>query len=142
MSRPEPRRPRTSPGRRQRGLVLGRRFAGAFFVVVVVLALALGRGGAGFFFAAGFVAAGILIPFLIAFVVLALALGRAGAGFFFFAAGFVPVVAAAPDDTRDECLVRCRVLVGVAASAIEDRANAATSATTSVFSVLRIMRLR
>ena len=108
MSRPEPRRPRTSPGRRQRGLVLGRRFAGAFFVVVVVLALALGRGGAGFFFAAGFVA----------------------------------VAEAAPEDTRDECLVRCRVFVVVAASAIEDRANAATSATTSVFSVLRIMRLR
>jgi hypothetical protein len=75
------------------------------------------------------------------FVVLALALGRAGAGFLLFAVGFVPVVAAAPDDTRDECLVRCRVFVGVAASAIEDRAHAATSVTTSIFSVLRIMRL-
>lgn len=75
------------------------------------------------------------------FVVLALALGRAGAGFF-FAAGFVPVVAAAPDDTRDECLVRCRVFAGAAASALEHRAHAATSVTTSIFSVLRIMRLR
>jgi hypothetical protein len=78
--------------------------------------------------------------FVVVFVVLALALGRGGPGFF-FADGFVPVVAVAPDDTRDECLVRCRVFVGAAASAIEDRAHAATSVTTSIFSVLRIMRL-
>ncbi len=95
----------TSACRCQRGFVLGRRFAGVFFVV---LALALGRAGAGFFFADGFAA----------------------------------VVAAAPEETRDECFVRCLVFVGAAASATEDSAHAATRATTSTFSVLRIMRLR
>ena len=63
---------------------------------------------------------------------------------FFFAPGFLPaVVAAAPDDTRDECFARCRVFFGAAASAMEeDSANAAISATTSIFIDLRIMRLR
>jgi hypothetical protein len=61
---------------------------------------------------------------------------------FFFAAGFLPVCTGAPDETRDECLARCLVFFGAAASAIDDIVNAATSATTSIFSVLRTMRLR
>jgi hypothetical protein len=96
-------------------LVVGRRFAGAFF-------------NAGFFAdpADGFAR----VPDF-------------AAGAFFFAAGCLPVVAAAPDDTRDECLARCLVFFGAAASAIEeDSANAASRATTSIFMELRIMRLR
>jgi len=61
---------------------------------------------------------------------------------FFFAADFLPVCTGAPDETRDECLARCLVFFGAAASAIDDIVNAATSATTSIFSVLRTMRLR
>jgi len=58
----------------------------------------------------------------------------------FFAAGFLPVVAVAPDATREECFTRCMVFFGAAASAIDDSAKAATSATTSIFIVLRTMR--
>jgi hypothetical protein len=60
----------------------------------------------------------------------------------FFFAGFFPVCAGAPDDTREECFARCLVFFGAAASAIDDIVNAATSATTSIFSVLRTRRLR
>ena len=91
----------------QRGLVAGRRFAGAFFA-------------AGAFLAA--------LACALAFPVAA----------FFFAAGFLPVVAA-PDATREECFARCLVLFGAAASALDDSANAAMSATASIFMVLRIM---
>ena len=46
------------------------------------------------------------------------------------------------DDTRDECLVRCLVLFfGVAASAVDVSANAAIRATTSIFIVLRTIRI-
>ena len=71
--------------------------------------------------------------------VVAPAWARALAAAFFFAAGVFAAGATAPDDTRDECFVRWRVFFGVAPSAIDDSANAATSATTSVLSVLRIM---
>jgi len=59
---------------------------------------------------------------------------------FFFSAGFVPVVATAPEETRDECLVRCRVFFGAAASAIDDSANAAIRTATNIFIVLRTIR--
>jgi hypothetical protein len=60
----------------------------------------------------------------------------------FFGAEFVPVVGAAPDDTRDECLVRCLVLFfGTAASATDVSAKAAISATTSILIVLRTIRI-
>src|SRR5437764_14598055 len=68
-------------GRAQRGLVVGRRFAGAF--------------GSGFTVAFAFAC----VPLF-------------GAAFF-FAAGVFPVVATAPEETRAECLVRCRVFFGV-----------------------------
>ena len=58
----------------------------------------------------------------------------------FFGAGFFAVVAAAPDETRDECFGRCLMVVffgGVVASAIDDSANVAMSATRTIFSVLR-----
>jgi hypothetical protein len=84
-----------------------------------------GRRFAGAFFAAGALA-------------LARARVRAFAVAFFFAAGLRPVVAA-PDATREECLARCLVFFGAAASALDDSANAAMSATSSIFIVLRIM---
>ena len=59
---------------------------------------------------------------------------------FFFAAGALAVVAATPDDTRDECLARCRVFFGAAASAIDDSANAAINAINRAFMVLRTIR--
>ena len=86
---------------------------------------------AGAFFAAGFVAveldfAGVVDDFFLA-----------PAAFVDEAAG-----AAAPDATRDECFVRCRVVFfGVAASATDDSAKAAISATTSILIVLRIIRI-
>jgi hypothetical protein len=63
---------------------------------------------------------------------------------FFFAAELVALLgaAAAPEDTRDECLVRCLVLFfGVAASATDVSAKAAIRATTSIFIVLRTIRI-
>jgi hypothetical protein len=63
---------------------------------------------------------------------------------FFFAVEFVALLgaAAAPEDTRDECLVRCLVLFfGVAASATDVSAKAAIRATTSIFIVLRTIRI-
>ena len=71
-----------------------------------------------------------------------LACARALAAAFFFPAGVFAAGATAPDDTRDECFARWRVFFAEAASATDDRANAAMSTTTSVFSVLRIMGLR
>ena len=59
---------------------------------------------------------------------------------FFFAAGALAVVAATPDDTRDECFARCRVFFGAAASAIDDSANAAIKAINRAFMVLRTIR--
>jgi hypothetical protein len=54
---------------------------------------------------------------------------------------FAPLVAAAPDDTRVECLARCfRTFFG-AASATEAAANATSSAARSTLK-LRIMTLR
>ena len=99
---------------RQWGLVVGRRFAGVFLAAGLcdVEALAL-----------------VLAPV------------PAFATAFLFVAGFLVVVAAAPDATRDECFTRCLVFFGVAASAIDDSANAATSAATSSFSALRAMGL-
>jgi cytochrome bd-type quinol oxidase subunit 1 len=96
----------------QRGLVVGRRFAGAFFAAPACAA-----------------------P-------LAFACARAGAvTAFFLAAGFLPVVALAPDETRDECFARWRVFFGAAASAIDVvSANAAISAITSIFIVLPAIR--
>jgi hypothetical protein len=86
-------------------------------------------GFAGAFLAAGFDEA----------VELALAVVPAG---FFLGVVCVALVGAAPDETRDECLVRCRVLFfGVAASATDDSAKAAIMATTSIFIVLRIIRI-
>jgi hypothetical protein len=85
---------------------------------------------AGAFFAAGFEA--VELPF-----------ADAPDGFF-FAAEFVALLgaAAAPEDTRDECLVRCLVLFfGVAASATDVSAKAAIRATTSIFIVLRTIRI-
>jgi hypothetical protein len=85
---------------------------------------------AGAFFAAGFVAveldfAGVVDDFL------------ARAALVDEAAG-----AAAPDATRDECFVRCRVVFfGVAASATDDSAKAAISATTNILIVLRTIRI-
>jgi hypothetical protein len=85
---------------------------------------------AGAFFAAGFVAveldfAGVVDDFL------------APAALVDEAAG-----AAAPDATRDECFVRCRVaFFGVAASATDDSAKAAISATTNILIVLRTIRI-
>jgi hypothetical protein len=97
---------------RQRGFVVGRLFAGAFLT-------------------AGFCAD----RFACARV------RDLAAAAFFFAAGFLPAVVEAPDVTRDECFVRWRtVFFGAAASAIDDRANAATSATTNIFIVLRSMQ--
>jgi hypothetical protein len=87
-------------------------------------------GFAGAFFAAGFEA----VEFAFADV----------PDGFFFAAEFVAPLgaAAAPDDTRDECLVRCLVVFfGVAASATDVRAKAEISATTSIFIVLRTIRI-
>lgn len=93
----------------------------------------LGVRLAGAFFATGF--------FTVPLVAVALALDRAAG--FFFAAGFFVVVTAAPDATRDECLVRCLVVffVAVAASAIDVMVKAAISATRSSFIVLRTIRL-
>jgi hypothetical protein len=54
----------------------------------------------------------------------------------------LPAGAGAPEATREECFVRCLVFFGVAACAVDDSANAATSATTNILIVLRIMRLR
>src|SRR5512140_550126 len=100
-----------SPARDQRGLVDGRRFAGAFF-------------------APGFCA----VAFALAWV------RDLATGAFFLATGARPLVTA-PDATRDECFTRCRVFFGaVVASAIDDSANVAMSATRSIFSVLRAMR--
>ena len=87
-------------------------------------------GFAGAFFAAGFEA----VEFAFADV----------PDGFFFAAEFVAPLgaAAAPDDTRDECLVRCLVVFfGVAASATDVSAKAAIRATTSIFIVLRTIRI-
>jgi hypothetical protein len=90
------------------------------------------------FGATGFFAAGVPAP-------LALPLGAlfflVTVDFFCDAAGCFPVVPATPEDTRDECLVRWRTtfFAGAAASAIELTVNAATSATSNVFMVLRIM---
>jgi hypothetical protein len=94
----------------------------------------LARGFAGAFFAAGF--------FAVPVVPLAFMLGLAWAAGFFFVAGFLVVVTAAPEATRDECLVRCLVdFFGVvAASAIDDNVKAAMTATSSSFSVLRTIR--
>jgi hypothetical protein len=50
------------------------------------------------------------------------------------------VVSAAPDATRDECLARCLVFAGVAASAADDIAKAAINATTTILIALRIIR--
>jgi hypothetical protein len=61
---------------------------------------------------------------------------------FFFVAGFLPAGAGAPEATREECFVRCLVFFGAAACAVDAIANAATSATTNILKVLRIMRLR
>jgi hypothetical protein len=60
---------------------------------------------------------------------------------FFFAAGFLPAGTGAPEATREECFVRCLVFFAAAASAVDDSVNAATSATTNIFNVLRTMRL-
>jgi hypothetical protein len=56
-----------------------------------------------------------------------------------FAAGCLVAVALLPDDTRDECLARARRTFLGAASAVAPSANAATSATSSIFIVLRII---
>ena len=97
----------------QRGLVVGRRVAGAFFP--------------------GAPACAALFAFACAPACAVVA--------FFLAAGFLPVVALAPDDTRDECFARWRVFLGAAASAIDVvSANAAISATTSIFIVLPAIR--
>src|SRR3954447_1038015 len=93
------------PAAAQRGLVVGRRFAGGF--------------GSGFTDELAFACVPVF-----------------GAAFF-FAAGVFPVVATAPEETRDECLVRCRVFFGAAASAIDDSANAAIRTATNIFIVLR-----
>src|SRR5476649_1614654 len=94
---------------RQRGFVVGRRFAGAFLT-------------------AGFCAA----------LFACTRVRDLAAAAFFFAAGFLPAVAGAPDTTRDECFARClTAFFGAAASAIDDSANAAISAATSIFIVLR-----
>ena len=106
---------------RQRGFVVGRRFAGAF------LAGAFG---------------------VVAFGVVRVRVPEAAAGAFFLAAGLpaVPLLFEAapdpPDATRDECFVRCLsgFFGGAAASAIDDSANAAMSATNSIFIVLRTIR--
>jgi hypothetical protein len=58
-------------------------------------------------------------------------------GVFFLTAGFRPVVLDAPEETLDECLVRCLTVFFGAASAIDGSANAAMSANTSIFKVLR-----
>ena len=63
------------------------------------------------------------------------------------ACGFAVVLLAAfeassvvvADDTRVECFTRCLTAFAGAASANEPRAQTATSATSNVFSVLRIM---
>jgi alkylmercury lyase-like protein len=52
----------------------------------------------------------------------------------------VPVVAAAPDDTRVECFWRCRTFVVVAASAAVVAVNAASIARSSIFIVFRTIR--
>jgi hypothetical protein len=89
---------------------------------------------AGVFFAAGF----FVVPAPVAFV-RALA-GGCAAGFF-FPAGLRVVVTAAPDATRDECLVRCLVVFFVtAASAIDDIVKAAIRATRISLIVLPAMR--
>jgi hypothetical protein len=88
------------------------------------------EGFAGAFFAAGF----DVVEFGFAVV-------PAG---FFFEAELVALLGAAPapDDTRDECLVRCLVVFfGVAASATDVSAKAAIRATTSIFIVLRTIRI-
>ena len=54
---------------------------------------------------------------------------------------FAPVVAAAPDDTRVECLTRCFTIFFGAASATEAAANATSRAARSTLK-LRIMTLR
>src|SRR4051812_17631789 len=96
------------PAAAQRGLVVGRRFAGGF--------------GRGFTVALDFACVPVF-----------------GAAFL-FAAGVFPVVATAPEETRDECFVRCLVFFGVAASAIDDSANAAIRTATNIFIVLRTIR--
>ena len=57
------------------------------------------------------------------------------------AVAVAPVVAAAPDDTRVECLARCFTTFFGAASATEAAANATSSAARSTLK-LRIMTLR
>jgi hypothetical protein len=95
----------------QRGFVVGRRGAGALFTAV------------------GFDAEAR-----------AFARARAPAGFFFFVAALFPTGAAAPDATREECLTRCLVFFGAAASATDESATAAISAATNVFILFRTIR--
>jgi hypothetical protein len=88
--------------------------------------LVVGRLVVEVFFAAGF----FVVPGLVA------------TACFFAAADFFAAVAAggAPDDTRDECLARCRVFFGAAASAIDDSVKAAIRAINRAFIVLRAIR--
>jgi hypothetical protein len=67
----------------------------------------------------------------------ALARARAAAARL-FVSGLFASGTTAPEATRDECLVRCLVFFGAAASAVDESAKAAMSATTSIFIVLRI----
>ena len=63
----------------------------------------------------------------------------AAAGARFFDVVCLPVVAVAPDETRDECLVRWRTAFFGAASAIDAIAKEATIATSNIFIVLRLI---
>ncbi len=67
---------------------------------------------------------------------------RAATVGFFFGVGLFAGVVETPEATRDECFTRCRTarFGGAAASAIDDSVNAATSATNSIFIVLRTIR--
>jgi hypothetical protein len=106
-------------------LVVGRRFADDFFAPVD-------------FFAADFFAVEVFPAAVFAVDRFACAPARAFEvpAPFFAVAAFVPVVAAAPDDTRVECFVRCRTFFG-AASTLEASVNAASSATSNIFIVVR-----
>jgi hypothetical protein len=108
--------------REDRGVAFGRTYRG----FVVGLRFAVVDSFTGDLFVADLPAR---VP-LLAFAVVAV---------FFFVAGFLPVVAVVPDETRVECFARWRTTFLGAASATELSAKAATRATSNIFMVLRII---